>query len=356
MTKRMGERMGAGAAMLVSVSPVLAQAPEVGDAPAHAETQTVPQPADGVPGPVRAMLEAAARTEDAAQVAAVAYAASEVYPDDADAINEYGDFLRAVISPLSGLSIETVLVQAEPAVVEPVPVPEVRTAEQQIEAAPAPKFLDLGDWTGRVSASGLIASGNSENAAAGLVVEANLPDGDFTHQLRSYFDYGRSRGTKTQQRWGGSYKLDYAIDDDTFAYGRFSYDEDEFSGFDYRLFAGLGAGHWLLRNESLALKVEGGPGFRYAPIDDTREVDSHFAFYAATELDWIIRDGLKFEQDANATWSDPTSTVISTSTITAAFTDTLSTGFSYMVRYETDPPVGRLRLDRTFRANLTYGF
>ncbi len=311
---------------------------------------------DDVPEAARAMLEAAARTEDAAQVAAVSHAAATVFPDHAATIEAYGDYLRAVIFPATGRDIETLFVRHTIEEPTPPPAPEIRTADQDLKGAPAPKFLDLGDWTGNATASGLVSSGNSENAAAGLLVEAHLPDGDFTHNMRAYFDYGRSQGVKNQQRWGGSYKLDYVFDERTFAYARISYDEDEFSGFDYRLFGGFGVGHKLILNEAVALKVEGGPGYQYAPIDVTREVDSQFAFYASGEFDWVIRDGLKFEQDMNATWTEPTTTIISTSTLTAAFTDTLSTGLSYIYRYETSPPEGRFDTDRTLRINLTYGF
>ncbi|PQA87110.1 DUF481 domain-containing protein [Hyphococcus luteus] len=308
-----------------------------------------------LPPGVREMLEAAARTEDAAQVAAVAYAASEVYPEQAEAINQYGDFLRAIISPLGG-DIDTLIVQYEPEPDPETPKVKPRTAEQTVKPAPAPEFLGLGDWTGKIGASGLVSSGNSRNSAAGLAVDAKLPDGDFTHNLKLYFDYGRSNGAKTQQRWGGAYKLDYAISEDTFAYSRFSYDEDEFSGFDYRLFGGLGAGHWFIRSEKMALSLEGGPGYQYAPIDDTRETDSHFAFYSAAKFHWVIRDGLKFEQNVDATWTEPTTTLLSNTAVTAAFTDTLSTGISYTYRYETDPPEGRLKTDTTFRVNLNYDF
>lgn len=308
-----------------------------------------------LPPGVREMLDAAARTDDASQVSAVAYAAREVYPDYADAITQYSDFLRILIMPLDG-SYDRLIVRYEPKEEAKPPEPRLRTAEQAVKPAPAPKFMDLGDWTGKVGASGLVSSGNSRNAAAGMAVDAQLPDGDFTHNLKAYFDYGRSNGAKTQQRWGASYKLDYAVGENTFAYSRFSYDEDEFSGFDYRLFAGLGAGHWFIRSEQLALSLEGGPGYQYAPIDATTETDSHLAFYSAGKFHWVIRDGLKFEQNLDVTWTEPTTTLLSNTALTTAFTDALSTGISYTYRYETDPPDGRFNTDTTFRVNLNYGF
>jgi hypothetical protein len=138
MLHHVGWRSCIYAGMVAFASPIAAQEPE-----GHVTAPTIPAFVDGLPPPARAMLEAAARTEDAAQVAAVAYAASEVYPDHADAINEYGDYLRGVISPLSGLRIETVLAKSEPKEKADVPPPVVRTAEQQVESAPPPKFLDL---------------------------------------------------------------------------------------------------------------------------------------------------------------------------------------------------------------------
>ena len=272
---------------------------------------------DTLPAGIRAMLDVAAKTDDASQVGAVAYATREVYPDHAEAIRLYSDYLRALIMPLDG-DYDRLVVRYKPKQDAAAPKVKPRTAEQSVQPAPAPKFLGLGDWTGKVGASGVISTGNSRNSAAGLLVDAKLPDGDFTHNLKMFFDYGRSKGVKTQQRWGGSYKLDYAVSEDSFAYGRFSYDEDEFSGFDYRLFAGLGAGHWLIRSEKTALSLEGGPGYQYAPIDDTRETDSHFAFYSAAKFHQVIRDGLKFEQNFDATWTEPTTTLLSNTALSTA--------------------------------------
>ncbi len=279
----------------------------------------------------------------------------EVYSEHADAIDDYSGYLQFQVITL-GRNYDMVVVRHKPKEDLKAPKPDFRTAEQTVQPAPAPKFLDLGDWTGKVGASGLVATGNSRNAAAGLLVDAKLPDGDLTHNVKLYFDYGRAAGTKTQQRWGAAYKLDYAISEDSFGYGRLAYNEDEFSGFDYRLFGGLGAGHWFIRSEELALSLSGGPGYQYAPIDDTREIDSHFAFYSASEFHWVIRDGLKFEQNVDTTWTEPTTTFMSTTSLSTAFTDSLSTGVSYAYRYETDPPMGRVNTDTMFRVNLNYDF
>lgn len=315
-------------------------------------------PASALPDIVRGLIDAAYRTEDAAQVAAVANAAKEVFPDYADAIDAYADEKRAALSPLifDERESDEVIVVAEPAEPKVPPAAEARAEQVDLPPGKAPKFLGLGAWKGKATASGLIASGNSSNAAAGLLFEAHREAGPLTHNIGAYFDYGKSKGVKNQQRWGASYKLDVSLGDRTYGYGRVSYDEDEFSGFDYKLFAGLGIGHFLHDTERFKLKLEGGPGYQYAPIDDTTAIDEQFAFYGSGQSDWIIRDGLKLEQNFDAVWTSPTSTLMSNTALTTALTDTLSAGLSFLYRYETRPPAGRVSEDRTFRANLTYGF
>ncbi len=330
---------------------LLAASAAVSAQPAPDETAHV---SDAPPEVVRAMLDAAAETGEISQISAVANAAKLVFSDSIEEIEAYAEGLTARL--LIGATSDLVMVRAKPAKEPPRVEVDDSVDAEELQPAEAPKWLKLGEWDGKATASGILASGNSDTAAAGLHFDTRREFSYFTHNISLYFDYGTSKGVKSQQRWGGAYKLDYLLGDNTYAYGRFSYDEDEFSGFDYKLFGGLGVGHNFYDTKNFKLKVEGGPGYQYAPIDDSREVDSRVALYASGELHWIIRPGLKFQQKINATWTNPSSTLVSNSAITTALTDTLSTGISFLYRYETDPPANRVNTDTTFRLNLTYGF
>ncbi|MFZ5617164.1 MAG: DUF481 domain-containing protein [Pseudomonadota bacterium] len=314
--------------------------------------------APGLPDIARQLIDAAFRTEDAAQVAAVADAAKQVFPGFEDAIDAYASEKRAALSsPLfTGGARDEVVVAAELAKERKAPAVEAEPNPVDLKPGKAPEFLGLGAWKGRVGASGVIATGNSQNTAAGLQIEAHREIGALTHNLAAHFDYGKSRGNATQQRWGAAYKVDVDGGEDFYGFARFSYEEDAFSGFDYKLFGGLGVGRRLFKSEPFKWKVEGGPGYQYAPLDDTRAIDRQAAVYASSETDWTIREGVRFEQDLSATWTSPTSTLVSQTSLMTVLTDTLSTGLTYLYRYETDPPAGRVSEDTTIRLNLTYGF
>lgn len=334
----------------------------------------------GLPDIAQAMLQAAYDTNDPAEIAAVARAVKAVFPDYAEAIEAQSEAIRsqAMLAAISGGGDAP----AEAAVEDPVEAPaaDARTADAAAtaaadeatpeDAAPddasaddvsaddvsAPRFFSLHPWEGKINASGLFSDGNSENVAGGLAVQGVREAGSLTHNIRGFFDIGRSNGITNQKRWGASYQLDFQIADATYAYSRVSYEENEFSGFDYRIFVGAGLGHFYYDTETLTWKVEAGPGFRYSPIDDTREIEQEAAFYASNEVDWVIREGVTFEQDLNVTWTEPTTTYQSVTALNTKLNDSLSTGLSFEYRYETDPPEGRENFDAIARASLIYGF
>lgn len=285
-----------------------------------------------IPDIARAMLEAAAESGDPAEIEAVAKAAKAVFPDYEAAITEEANAKIAALAP--------------------------ETEEQTPEQAEPQSYgvFAVSPWEGKISASAVASSGNSENAAVGLAISAARTEDAWKHNFKGYVDFGTSNGVTNQKRWGGSYKLDYNFGERTFAYGRISYDEDQFSGFDYRLFAGAGLGHYIFKDEPFAWKVEGGPGFRFSPISGSTMEESEIAAYGATEIDWLIREGLKFDQDVNVTWTEPTTTIQSVTALTTKLWGDLSTGLSFEYRYETDPPAGRENTDTITKASLIYGF
>lgn len=301
-----------------------------------------------IPDIAQALLDAAYETGDAAEIAAVKKAVARVFPDYETAINADAEERIAALAP------------AEP---EP-----AKTAKPKKAKNEGSGIFALRPWKGKFQAGASFASGNSDNLAIGVLLDATREAGDFTHNLNGFFDIAESETTTTQngvavrersltqKRWGAAYQLDYNFSPRSYAYGRFAYEEDEFSGFDYRLFAGAGLGHFFYKSEPFTWKIEGGPGFRYSPIDVTREVEQEFAAYGATELDWLIREGLTFEQDVNSTWTASTTTIQSVTALTTQLMDGLSTSVAFEFRYETEPPAGRDNADKIARASLVYGF
>ncbi|MEM8937143.1 MAG: DUF481 domain-containing protein [Pseudomonadota bacterium] len=304
---------------------------------AHGETAPPPPPQLA-----QALLDAAFETGDPAEIEAVARAVRAVFADYTDAIDAAA---AAMITTLQSPDIEPT--------VAPTPNADAKTAHSGKSAAPADDPQK--SWSGKFQAGANFASGNSNTLATGIALKIDRLNGPWLHEIRGNFDIGRSDGVTKQKRWGSSYKAGYNFNGG-YAYGRFSFEEDAFSGFDYRVFGGLGLGYYLLDQKTAKWSVELGPGYRYSPVDETTRVEREVALFGSTELDWLIRDGVELEQIVNATWTQPTTTLQSVTSLTTVLTDALSTALSFEVRHETDPPDDKVKTDLAARASLTYGF
>ena len=307
-----------------------------------------PATAEELPDLARAMLEASEKSGDPQDIIAVRNALLEVFPDyEAEILDSANDKIAANANR-----------QLEVAAAAPLPI-DPPEAVEKVEAEKPPRngsWNSLRIWDGKFQTGASVAAGNSENLAVNVLVDASRPAGDFVHNVGGFVDYGEANSQVNQKRWGASYQLDYTFSPTAYGYSRISYEEDEFSGFDYRVFFGAGVGKFFAKSDELTFKVEAGPGYRISPIDDTRETDREFAAYGSSELDWVMHEGLIFEQDVNSTWTEQTTTLQSVTALRTDLIKSLSTVFSYELRYETDPPQGRENIDTVARVSLSYGF
>jgi len=304
-----------------------------------AASAAVAQEPTAIPDIAQALLNAAYETGDPNEIEAVAKAVKAVFPDYEVAITNQAADKVATLT-------------ADDEIVE---TADAETADNLSPPEDAGVFA-ISPWDGKVETSALFSSGNSNNSAVGILIDAKREGQNFVQNFDAFVNLGASEGVLNQKRWGAAYKLDYNLSDRTYAYGRFSYEEDEFSGFDYRLFAGVGLGYFLFDSDPFTWKVEGGPGYRYSPIDDTREIDQQFAVYAASETDWTIREGVLFEQDFSVTYADVTTTLQSITSLSTKLWQSISTGVSFEYRHETNPPAGRENTDTIAKAAVSYGF
>ena len=299
---------------------------------------TTPQ----IPDIAQAMLAAAYETGNIDEINAVTNAVKSVFPDY---ISEIDAQTTTQVETLTAAQADA------PEAADDAP------DDGNTDGGPkTSSIFSLSPWEGKVQAGASFASGNSDNAAVGIAIDAVRITGPITHNVTAFFDIAEQTGDLSQKRWGAAYQLDYAISDRIYAYGRASFEEDQFSGYSYRLFGGAGLGYFLAKSEPFSWKIEGGPGFRYSPLDNSPLIEEEFALYAASETDWLIREGVLFEQDFLVTWTSPTTTLQSITALTTTLTDSISTGISFEYRYETDPPIGTDNEDIIARANLSYGF
>lgn len=309
--------------------------------------------AQDLPDGARAMIEAARASGDAAQLEAVLNAAKAAFPESISAIEASAAPLAQDVA--AAASEQTALSEGAPE-----STPEDAFDEDVSAAAPPrSKFAKLMNpvaWSGEAELSGAKTTGNSEDETIGFSLDAEQEIGRYSNIFEIDYDLHRTDGDTTKDRLVAAYQIDFDLSDRNFGFGRLEYEKDEFSGFDYRAFAGAGLGRRLFEREAFNWTLEAGPGVRYSVVSDTEEEQTEISARAASDIEILLSDRATLGHKARTLWTQETTTATSEVAVTTEINSHFAMRFSYDVKYETEPPDGVENTDTTTKASLLFSF
>jgi putative salt-induced outer membrane protein len=283
-----------------------------------------------LPGPVRAMIESAMRSDDPKAVEAVIKAAKETQPQDAAEI----DAMRAKFGETH------TLVVAEKALNE---------RERVLAARP----LQL--WKGEGEIGAFRSTGNTSNAgfSAGLELERNGVY--WRHKLEFHADYQKTAGVVSREQYMAAYSPRYTLNDRLYMYGLAQYEHDRFQGYSSRYSLSPGVGYKVFTGNDLSLELEGGPALRFTDyIDDPHR--TNVSGLASMDFSWRPTTNIRLTQQASAYLDPANSTFTSDTGVEAGMLKGLKARLSYRYEHDTNPPDAARRTDTISRFTLVYGF
>ncbi|HWJ71142.1 MAG TPA: DUF481 domain-containing protein [Sphingobium sp.] len=283
---------------------------------------------------VEAMLQEAGRTGDTTTLASVVKVAKSENPQEAKAIDALGIKLMADV-------------QAKQR--------EAATRAREAEEARLASLGAFDGWSGQGEAGFGVTSGNTDQMSA-LVGLKLAKDGlKARHKVAASLDYQETDGQLSRERSLVTYGLNYLLGEGYYVSSSLGWERDEFAGFARRFTESLGVGLRLIQRPGMTLDVDGGPALRQTRFTDGTG-DSQFGARGSLAYRWTIRDGFTVSQDASIVTSDGSTTLISTSALTAKLTSFISTRMSFNVQSESDPLPGRKATDTATRASFVYSF
>jgi putative salt-induced outer membrane protein len=296
--------------------------------------------------PLLLMITTAAAASGGKNLLPVLETAIEAAPDRRDELAEFARDLApdrvAEINAALGLS-ET-------------PTPQKAMAKNSVKSETDQSgFFRFSAWDGEVDLGGTLNTGNTPAKAFSGSVKLSNAIGLWRHKLAASFDYARNDGNVTKQRLLTSYQLNYETDSRAYAFGRTEYEDDRFSGFNYRIYGGGGFGYRLFNGDTVQWSAEAGPGLRYARVSDTGGDEAQFTFRTASSFKWLVFPSTVFAQDTEYLLNG-SNTLNSTTSLTVALTDKLSGRMSFNLRNDSSPPPGAVSTDTTTKASIVYGF
>ncbi|GGD66438.1 DUF481 domain-containing protein [Croceicoccus mobilis] len=311
--------------------------------PAMAQTATVidpyprqappPPPLTGLPDPVREMVETAIATGDADKVKTVIEIARRTYPDGGAELDKLETGFKANRQRIAA---------AEAA----------RKREALRTAGP------FEGWSGKGEFGALASTGNSEDVGVTAGFKASRVGINWRHAVRLSFDYQRSDGDTTRERYLAAYEPNINISKSAFVYGLGQFERDKVQGFLARYSASSGVGYRFFDREDLKLSAKIGPAWRRTELVDPMtadENDTYFAGLGGLEFEWRFADNWSLTESATAFVSD-NSTYTSLTGVQAGIGKRLKARLSYSIEHDTDPPEDTKPTDTLSRISLIYDF
>lgn len=301
----------------------------------------VSQPARAeLPVPVRAIIDAAIATGDAAKVATVIDLARQTNPGDAEEIAALHEaFLTRQREIAAEAERQALIARREAGVFE--------------------------NWSGRGEIGAFHATGNSQDTGLTAALALERTGIDWQHRLRARADYQRSNGRTSREQYSFAYEPRYRVTPRLFTYALAQAERDPFQGYTSRLSASGGIGYQAIDGETLDLSIKAGPAWRRTNLVGGGG-ESNIGALAGFDFDWRILPQLTMTQNTDLVAEtagsavaiiDAANTSVTVATgLEAKVSQSLTTRLAYTVDYNSNPPPGAVSTDTHTRFTLVYDF
>jgi putative salt-induced outer membrane protein YdiY len=221
-------------------------------------------------------------------------------------------------------------------------------AEEAEEQAP--------EWQGSVQIGYVASSGNSENTNINGKVNVQHDDENWFHDALVQYYSSSDADTTTAERYKLSYQGDYKLEDeDHYLFVNSSYEDDRFSGFNYRATLTAGYGSRLYRANDMELDGEIGAGFRYSEEEGT-DSENEAMIRLAAKYKWTIAEDKKLTSNISVEEGEEVRVTNFDIGFTTMIVGGVSMKAAYEARHVSDVPEGKDKLDTVVSLNLLYSF
>ena len=214
-------------------------------------------------------------------------------------------------------------------------------------------------WIGEGAISASSTSGNASTTDLGLTLHGERSWKNWEVILDLTSQYGEVEGEEAKNRFVTGSQLNRSLSDRMFGFASASYEQDEFSGFANRTFAGAGIGYDLLRGDGTRWSLESGPGFKSDTVRSENapdDVEQAVSMIGRSKFRHRLGESAKLTQSAAITYAPESTQIEGDIALTTQINHSLSARISYEVRYDTDVPAEFESTDTATRFSVVYTF
>ncbi|WOH36188.1 DUF481 domain-containing protein [Thalassotalea fonticola] len=213
-------------------------------------------------------------------------------------------------------------------------------------------------WSGDVDFGYTNLTGNTEETTTSGKVHVLRESAPWKYVAHFETLYSESNDEKSAERWGAFTRLEYNFTEKNYVFGRISYDEDKFSGYDSQSTATAGLGWNLIESEDMDWDFETGVGYRSAKVEDplVAEDEEETIVRLSTLFSWKFSPTASFVQLLSTEIGEENTISLSESALKVQVIGQLSLKLSYIVKHTEEVPVDTEDTDTETVVSVTYSF
>jgi len=212
-----------------------------------------------------------------------------------------------------------------------------------------------GAWKGNVELGIVNTTGNTETETINAKAKAAFEQEKWRHTVTFESLTSSDQSVTTAERYVLNGQSDYKFGKHNYFFVMLGYENDRFSGYDYRTTEALGYGHRVVDEPTLTLGLEIGPGARQSKLE-TGGSEDEMTVRGAAKLAWKISDTSSFTEDLSTDVGEDTTITKSVTALTAQINGSLATKVTYTIKNTSDVPVGVKKTDTETAVTLVYSF
>lgn len=233
------------------------------------------------------------------------------------------------------------------------------------EEATAPDE-EVNIWSGDIEFGYIKFSGNTDETTTTGSFTLLRVDEPWKFALHGEGLGSEKEDERTAEKYSGFTRLSYNFTEKNYVFGRASYEEDKFSGFENQYTATAGLGWNLYDFETFKWDLETGLGYRFATAEDLvdeltgdiilGEDEEEPVLRIATALKWDFSDSGSFVQLLGTEIGDENTISYSETAVKLQIIGQLALKLSYKVKYTEEVPETIENTDTETMISVSYSF
>lgn len=212
-------------------------------------------------------------------------------------------------------------------------------------------------WKANAELGYVSTGGNTETESLNAKAKGEIDRESWRHTLALEALKTSDQDTTTAERYAANLESNYKLGETkkNFLFVMVNYEDDRFSGYDYRVTEAIGYGRRVIETPKLILDLEIGPGARQSKLD-SGDTDSETMVRGAAKLGWNVSDTSKFTEELSTDVGEDVTITKSVTALTAKVNGSLATKLTYTIKNTSKVPAGFEKTDTETAVTLVYSF